>query len=236
MNKKRDCGYWVTRKFTWKVSAAVMFALNLTLQGTALAQNANDRAGDIKLWRDQCNDSDPDLRTAYVEEAIATKGTTIKRICVRLAMESSDDDVRNLGLRAAIAMLKEISFKVEIQPELQQYISDAGDDKKKLEEINNTYNMRMYQIIKNGLTFGITEATVATDRSTWFPYGSLATPSDNYQGPTSIVGDEINWVGNINLDGNYKCRLNATLGNGTQLVGELQCGSYWAFPVSAKLL
>jgi len=187
MNKKRDCGYWVTRKFTWKVSAAVMFALNLTLQGTALAQNANDRAGDIKLWRDQCNDSDPDLRTAYVEEAIATKGTTIKRICVRLAMESSDDDVRNLGLRAAIAMLKEISFKVEIQPELQQYISDAGDDKKKLE-------------------------------------------------PTSIVGDEINWVGNINLDGNYKCRLNATLGNGTQLVGELQCGSYWAFPVSAKLL
>lgn len=220
----------------FRISPVAVIVGGLMCFGSAFAQDATDRAGDIKLWRDQCNDGDPDLRTAYVEEAIETKGTTVKRICVRLALGSSDDDVRNLGLRAAIAMQKEFTFKVEMPPELKLALSKAGDDQKKLEDLNSSYEMRAYQIIKNGLTFSITEAEVATDRSVWFPYGGLSAPHNNFKGPATIVGDEVTWVGNADLGYGYKCQLSAKLGNGAELVGKLQCNTFRAFPVSAKLL
>lgn len=204
--------------------------------GAAVAQDATDRAGDIKLWREQCNDADPDLRTAYVEQAIETKGTTIKRICVRLALESSDDDVRNLGLRAAIAMQKDLMFQTEMPADLATAVSRAGDDKKELQDIERSDDMEIYQVIKNGLAFSVREAQVATDRSTWHPYGSLATPNDNYKGPASIVGDSLNWVGSAYLADGYTCRLSTSVVNGAMLQGTLQCDSLMAFPVTARLL
>lgn len=236
MNNESAVGIRPFVKRSPGVPVALLAVTALLFSSATLSQDATDRAGDIKLWRSQCNDADPDLRTAYVEEAIETKGTTIKRICVRLAMESSDDDVRNLGLRAAIAMQRELRFKVEMPPELSDALSKARDDQGKLNDIDKTAEMRIYQIIKSGLTFGITDAEVATDRSVWFPYGSLSTPNDNYKGPASIVGDEITWVGNAYFASGSVCRLTGRLDNGARLVGELQCDSHSAFPVSARLL
>lgn len=221
----------VSRRLTLALALMAIAATNL-----GYAQDAKDRAGEIKQWREYCNDPDPDLRTAYVEEAIETKGTIIKRICVRLALESTDDDVRNLGLRAAIAMQEELMFQVEMPAELATSLSKAGNDKAKLQTIERSDAMEVYQVIKNGLAFAISDAEVTTDRSTWRPYGKLATPNDNYQGPASIVGDSISWIGNAYLTSGLTCRLTAEVANGGVLQGALQCDSMMAFPISAKLL
>ena len=211
--------------------------LSLLIQFPAFAQTANDRAGDIKLWRQQCNDSDPDLRTAYIEEAIETKGVTIKRICIRQALESTDDDVRNLGLRAAIAMINELTFKVEMSEGLQQALKDAENDDEKYAAVQKSYPMLIYNSIKNGITFQIDNASISDGRSVWLPYGKLSATSEKYSGITTVIGDELAWAGSANVGyGNgYKCQLAATLGNEPQLEGTLQCGD-WIFPVAAKLL
>lgn len=210
--------------------------VSLLLPLTGLTQTASDRAGDIKLWRQQCNDRDPDLRTAYVEEAIETKGVSIQRICIRLALESSDDDVRNLGLRAAITMIQELTFKVEMPEELQQASKDAEDDDEKTAALNSSYHMRIHSSLKNGLTFKIDNASISNARSEWLPYGDSATPNASYTGIATVIGDELAWVGNALLaSSNFKCQLATRLGSVPQLEGTLQCGD-WVYPVTAKLL
>ena len=88
-------------------------------------ENADERAGQLKTWRQQCADPDVDLRSAYIEAAIASKDVVVVRICVRLALESNDADIRNLGLRAAIASISQLTFAVTIPPELAQAYEDA---------------------------------------------------------------------------------------------------------------
>ncbi|MEW7009646.1 hypothetical protein [Lentilitoribacter sp. EG35] len=84
----------------------------------AFSQSAEERAGELKNWREQCNHPDPDLRLAYLEAALETNDASINRICVRLALKSDNADLRNLGLRAAIASFDQITFEVDMPLEL----------------------------------------------------------------------------------------------------------------------
>lgn len=212
-----------------------VFALSLLLAGAASAQQAEDRAGELKSWREQCNDPDPDLRLAYVEKAVASGDAAVQRICIRLALESDNADIRNLGLRAAVAMQQQIRFDVAIPPQLAAALKSASGSEKKMAEIDRWYVMRSWRTMENGLVFAIDGAEVGSSSSVWFPLAGLSDSSNNYKGKATIVGTTLNWLGRVNLTPDV-CTLDAQLKAGAELAGMFHCGDNWSFPVSARLL
>lgn len=216
-------------------SFAMAMVVLVTTPGLGVTQEATNRAGELKLWRDQCNDPDPDLRLAYVEKAVDGGDVSVKRICIRLALESDNADIRNLGLRAAISSVPSLTFAVQIPEELQKALSGAGDNEKKQAEIARWYVSQDFTRLKNGLVFEIDGATVSRGESVWYPLASLSQRNDNYRGKTAIVGSELNWTGRASL-AQTECSLSAKLTADNTLSGTFQCGIEPAFPVSAKLL
>ncbi|MDD4702166.1 MAG: hypothetical protein PHI96_08095, partial [Desulfovibrio sp.] len=98
---------------------------------TALGADAQDRAGELQTWREQCADPDPDLRLAYLENAIANGDVSVLRICIRLALQSDNADIRNLGLRAAITATPRITFMPTMPKALEQAYKRTGDNEQK---------------------------------------------------------------------------------------------------------
>lgn len=209
--------------------------LSLAFVAPAAAQQAQDRAGELKSWREQCNDPDPDLRLAYVEQAIAGSDAAVQRVCVRLALESDNADIRNLGLRAALASLPQIRFSVEMPPQLAAAIKAAGDNEKKTAEINRWYVMQAWTLLRNGLVFEIEGAQATSNNSVWYPLVNQSEPYQNIKGKTTIVGSKLNWLGRASLP-QQECTLVTELREGAELAGTFQCGDSWPFTISAKLL
>lgn len=201
----------------------------------ANAQTATDRAGELKVWREQCSDPDTDLRIAYIEAALETKDTSIVRICVRQSLESDDSDTRNLGLRAAMASMDHIRFEVEVPAVLAEALEDAGDNEKKLNEISKWFIARDWQVLKTGLAFDIDKADLSRGTSEWFPLANQNARNERYSGKLSITGDRVSWVGAAYL-ANSDCNLTARLVAGPALEGEWLCARGEPFKVRADLL
>ena len=199
------------------------------------AQTAEDRAGELKAWREQCSDPDADLRLAYLEAALETADVSIIRICVRQSLESDNADIRNLGLRAAIASIDQLAFEVEIPPALDKALKAADDDDDKLDEIYGWYVYRDWLLLKTGLVITVDDAELATGKSVWYPMVNRTEPSESYSGKATIIGDKVTWVGSASLNRN-DCRLSLSLAAGPVLEGELQCSDITPFHVTAKLL
>jgi hypothetical protein len=211
------------------------FVLLAALSSEAAGQSATERAGSLKVWREQCNDPDIDLRIAYVEQAIESGDVTIQRICARLALESDDADIRNLGLRAAIASLSQISFDVEMPSELAAAYRDAGDDEKEINEIDGWYLARDYAHLRTGLVFLVERADVNLGTSKWYPLVALTGKDDRRVGNATIIGSDLTWIGSARLSAEA-CKLDVQLEPGSMLVGTFQCERLSPFPVRAKVL
>ena len=220
-----------------KVLAAMLLATTgpAALASAASAQQAQDRAGALKAWREQCNDPDPDLRQAYVQEAIASGDVAVQRICVRLALESDNADIRNLGLRAAIASTPRIFFTVTMPPWLEEEYKKAGTNEKRLKEMSNWYVVKDNNSLKNGLSFEVDGIDVTSSTSNWYPLVSLTERNDRYKGTAVITGSSITWHGSAALS-RHDCSMTLQVGSGAEISGTLQCADLPAFPVSAKLL
>lgn len=217
----------------FKLATAGLVAM--AIGSVAHAESAEERAGELKMWRQQCADSDVDLRTAYIEKAIASEDVAIIRICVRLALESSDADIRNLGLRAAIASISQLTFAATMPPQLAQAYEEAGDDERALQKVEGYYITRIFRTIKNGLVFEIKKADVTAGTSIWYPLAGLAQASDRYKGQATVIGDRVSWVGSADLSGG-DCSFQVELTEGAILTGQFQCNDYWKVPISAPLL
>jgi len=219
----------IARKIVLVVAAALLAST------AAQAQTASDRAGELKVWREQCSDPDTDLRIAYIEAALDTKDTSIIRICARQSLESDDSDTRNLGLRAALASMEQIHFQVEMPALLASALDEAGDDEDKLKEIDRWYIKRDWQGMQTGLVFEIDKADLTKGTAVWYPLVNRSARYDRNVGKIAIVGDAVTWVGAANL-ANSDCTLTATLVAGPALQGEFLCSQGEPFPVTAKLL
>lgn len=215
-------------------TSILTLAMVLAATGTQ-AQTAADRAGELKVWREQCSDPDPDLRLAYIEAAIGTKDTAVIRICARQSLESDDSDTRNLGLRAALASMDQIRFEVEMPELLADALADADDDEKKLAEIERWYIKRDWQGLQGGLVFEIDKADMIKGSAVWFPMVNRSARYDRHTGKVAITGDTVTWVGAANL-ATGDCTLTASLVPGPALEGEFLCVQGEPFPVTAKLL
>lgn len=201
----------------------------------AHAETAEDRAGELKTWREQCSDPDADLRLAYLEAALETEDTSIIRLCVRQSLESDNADIRNLGLRAAIASIEQLAFSVEIPKVLADAYEDAGDDSDQLNKISKWYVARDWLSLKTGLVVEIAKADINKGTSVWSPLVNLTRASDNYTGKATIIGDAVTWVGSAYLQRD-DCRMALSLRPGPTLEGDLQCGDVTPFHIVANLL
>lgn len=218
----------------------LLFALAIVVGPSTLVQaqatNPQERAGELVQWREHCNDPDPDLRLAYIENAISTNDVSIKRICVRLAAESDNADIRNLGLRAAIASLNQITFSVEMPRLLQDALKKAGN-REGLNDgrLNSIYDR--YEIVKNGIPMVVVDAAVPSSTSIWYPLTDRDKKDDRFKGTATIRGDQILWVGSIALGGgsSSEATINVKLERGGELKGFFQYHDSPLFPVSAKL-
>jgi len=210
-------------------------AIAIATPATALAQTAADRAGELKLWRDKCSEPDTDSRMAYIEDAIASNDIAAIRICTRLALSSNDADIRNTGLRAAIAAAGRITFDVEYPPFLKKAYEKAGDDEAKRREVRNYYIARDFPQIENGLIFEIQNATATSSSSVWYAMVSRSEPNNNYKGPATIRGDKLTWSGNA-FNGKIHCTLSTKLFPGNILKGKFQCGNRGSYKISVNLL
>lgn len=214
---------------------SLLIAATLLAATGAHAQTAADRAGELKVWRQQCSDPDTDLRIAYIEAALETKDTSIIRICARQSLESDDSDTRNLGLRAALASMEQIRFEVQMPELLASALEEAGDDEDKLSEIGRWYIRKDWQGLQTGLVFEIDKADMTKGTAVWYPLVNRSERYDRNVGKVAITGDAVTWVGAANLS-TGDCTLTATLVAGPALEGEFLCSQGEPFPVTAKLL
>ena len=220
---------------TWLVRAVTIAVLLLIIPPTAYAQTASDRAGELKQWRERCSEYDVDVRTAYIEEAIAGADTSIIRICSRLALEADDADIRNLGLRAALASMDRLQFDVEIPEVLEAALKSAGSDRKKLDEIARWYIAQDWNVLQSGLIFEIGETDIIKGTAVLFAMPRQARRQDSYSGTSSIVGSRLLWIGRAGL-AIADCKIDVTLQPGAELSGILHCGNLEPFSIRAKLL
>ena len=205
----------------------------------ALAQAVRERVEQIKIWRQQCNEPDIDLRMAYVEEAIKSDDKILQRICLRQSLESDNADIRNLGLRAAMASLSQITFKVEMPQQLKEEYEKAGKDEKKLSKVSKIPLNGLYQHIRSGLSFVIKDAVGSKGTSTWHSLVGLTKPDDVHKGETTIIGENLTWTGSVahpNPSYHVPCKLNAHITAGAILKGEFQCYDWRSIPIEANLL
>ncbi len=200
------------------------------------AADAKARAAELATWRDQCNDPDPDLQLAYIESAIATKDISIQRICLGKALESDNENVRNIGLRAAIASMQHLTFTVELPNELAAEYKNSANDPEKLEKFFNSDPGEVFSPLRNGLLIDIVDASMTTGKSTWHPLAGLNKSSSNYQGVAIVEGSKISWVGSICISNGNHSSIIVHLEPGGILKGFLQCEGLQPFPITAKLL
>jgi hypothetical protein len=197
--------------------------------------NPNARAAEIKSWRDQCNDPDYDLRLAYLEQALKTKDVTIERLCIKAALESDNAEVKNLGLRAAIASTDKIYLSASMPEKVEKELTLSGNNEDKIKKVHELWEYRLYQWIKEGFSFNIQSASIAKGESEWYPLVKNSTPHDKTT-KANIVGKQIKWSGVMDFDRDMGCDLVLELSPGALLVGKLQCADLAPFPVTAKLL
>ncbi|MBN9023161.1 MAG: hypothetical protein J0H08_13925 [Rhizobiales bacterium] len=210
-------------------------ALMLATIATAGAQSAADRAGELKQWRERCADYDVDMRLAYIEQAIAEGDASVIRICSRLALESDDADIRNLGLRAALASMGRLQFDVTIPEVLESALKAAGGDRKKLDEISRWYVSRDWEVLQSGLVFEISEANITEGTLVLYAMPRLTKRSESYSGTATITGSRLVWVGSAYL-AQEDCKIDVSLEPGAQLAGTLHCGKNVPFAIRGSLL
>lgn len=215
--------------------AAAFLAL-LCASAPAVAETAEERAASLKQWRTNCADPDPVLRLAYMDQAIATEDTSILRICLREALESDDADVRNLGLRAAVASMERIVFETRMPLQLEAELAAAKGQDRRIAELNSSRIADVYQRVKTGMAFQIEGANSSMTSSVWHSLVGLTEPNNKYSGSATIVGSKLSWQGNIRFSVAYNCVLSVSLVPGSRLDGELMCQDFWPIPVSAPLL
>lgn len=226
-----------------RILAMVISGLGIAL--TSAAETPEDRIGKIKQWKSDCAEEDADLRLAYVEAAIATEDPAIMRICNRLALQSDNADIRNLGLRASLASMEQIVFTPAMPDTLKKVAEKADADEATKAAIlscgdNTSPDYKIWHSISTGIPFVIEEGKVNDSSFKWTALVNTAKTYDDYSGNAIIVGSNLSWTGqfySINKCSghSHKCSISTSLSESGKLDGTLQCAVGGSFEISADL-
>jgi hypothetical protein len=206
-------------RFGTKICAVALVVAASTAQAQS---NASSIAATMQSWRDACGDPNPDLALGYLIEAVATNSIDVRKACLRQVLASDNVDLRSSALRVTIASLPIIRFRMAEQDATVQV---------------NSSDMRLRQAIVTGLVFQAANGSAETGTATWYPLVSNPTPSEELKGTVTVLGPGVIWAGRLQY-ANIRddCKLTAELGADTLLEGHFQCGTGYAFGISANLL
>lgn len=215
-----------------------VFGAEAQLPGADIQPAVQARAASLQTWREQCSDPDPDLRLAYVESAIASKDASVQRICIRLALQSDNADIRNLGLRAAIAAIPQITFMPTMPKSLEAELRKGADDDNFMSKVKNSSPSRLYDATQNGLKMCSDNAEVGKNTFLWNTLAANVDLRKDYYFKATIIGSKINWSGYVAIpDGNpLICTVNVALTREGKLAGKLSCNGTPPMDIIADLL
>lgn len=198
----------------------------------AAAASPADRVEELKQWKAKCSDADVDVRMAYVEAAIASEDATVARVCTRLAIENDNADVRNLGLRAAIALTDQVTFAVSPPAAYAAALEAAGDDESAVDAVKDEFKQstRYWTTLRGGIPFTVKKSSVADPTSQWF--ATVGNGREDAAQGAAVVGDTVSWSGRVS---NTQCVLTTKLDEEARLVGTVACANDLPYPVAARI-
>jgi hypothetical protein len=110
-------------------------ALTWAQSGTKPSIPAQSRREELAKLQEMLSDPDPNARLAYLEEIVKTDDVTKIQSALRIVFQSDDQHMRALAVRAYIASFKELTFDLQLQPEIQRQYDDAQADPAKGKEL-----------------------------------------------------------------------------------------------------
>lgn len=186
----------------------------------SLAQsNAGTIAATLQSWRDACSDPNPDLALGYLIDAVATNSTDVRKTCLRQVLLSDNVDLQNAAMRVVMTSIPVVRFRM------------TEEIKSRNGRINH-----VVQSIRAGLLFYSKDGDQTLGTATWQPIVDTPRPVETATGTMTVFGSDVHWVGTANYLGNdFACSLQATLTEGTRIVGSFICESADAIPIEASL-
>ncbi|KCZ94196.1 hypothetical protein [Hyphomonas johnsonii] len=216
---------------------AIGLAAAILVAPFASAQSAAERAAALKQWKADCSQEDPDLRLAYIEDAIVNQGATVARLCARQALESSDPDTRALGLRAALAMTEVLSLPFDMPIEYQTALAEAqkqGQDE--VDAVNRKWSNALSLRKNLGGSFGFQQYRVSIESNTteWLTKTYRGNFDKDEKSKITSTADS------VRIEGTYGCcdpvAIDLRLGAGGVLSGTGMLDGIGPFPIVAEIL
>lgn len=198
---------------------AVCLAIVLVPAQAQAQTNAGTMASELQNWRDACSDPNPDLALGHLIDAVSTNSTDVRKACLRQVLLSDNADLQNAAMRVLMTNLPVVRFRVT-------------------EEIRsgNSRINHVIQSIRTGLLFYSSDGDHAAGTAAWMPLIDTPRPVETATGTMTIFGSDVHWVGTANYHGkDYPCSLQASLAEGTRIIGSFMCESSVAIPVEASL-
>nr|WP_321441487.1 hypothetical protein [uncultured Hyphomonas sp.] len=209
----------------------------LMLSPCAFAQGAAERAAALKQWKADCSQDDPELRLAYVEDAVVNQGATVARLCVREALKSDDPDARALGLRAALAMTEVLSFPFDMPVEYQKALAAAKEEgPDEVEALDVSWRSTIKQHNELGGSFSFKQYKVSVEDTTtdWMTKNGYGKFGKDHQAKITTTADS------IRIEGTYGCcdpvAIDLRLGPGGMLTGSGMVDGLGPYPIVAEIL
>lgn len=220
----------------------VLAGCALLITTPAFAQSATERAAAIKEWRANCSDPDPDLLVAYIEGAIESADRTIIRTCLKQALLSENEDVRNTALRGALAANDTLVLRWDMPKTYYIDIEKADGDAEAINKLNRyAWSDHLNDTKRtNGQMSFIANSVAASDKnSKWYTIWANTKRSDSHFVDVNVTGSSLNGQGRLAFgdsnSGFEDFTINLKLSEAGKLDGTGQIGNSSNFQVSIDL-
>jgi hypothetical protein len=221
-----------------KTLITTLSAAGLILVGAAQAQSPQERIAEMREWRANCNDPDPDFRLAYLEAAIATGDASVARVCISAALASDDADMRDLGLRGALGLADRLTVEFEMPEAYVQGMAGAStdDDRRQLASSYSNY-LYYWGRIQGRLTLVKIAHDITDSDSTWIALDEDGRISENHILSAVVRGDRLAVTGQTDIGTAGGMTLDLAVQPDGTMRGTLALGRSGAiFNASAELL
>lgn len=174
--------------------------------------------------QEMLSDPDPNARLANMEEIVRSADTTRLQLALKIVFHSDDQNMRALGVRAYIANLNELTFDIQLPPEVQRQYDDAQGDGDKMSAL-----VKQHPYVDPLATVGLRMRLLFSKYEMTKNTGVLADPRMNaIPGSFSISGDKVTGNFSARFYGGRACSLTFRPNADMHLKGDLICeGPYF---------
>jgi hypothetical protein len=221
----------------WTAMALALVAFAIGAPPTQ-AQSAAERREALAQISEKLNDPDPFMRLAHMEEIVASGRAADTQIAVKMALSSSDPELRSMGLRAYMSSISELRLEMSLPPEVDKAVKDAKGDERTEQKVRraNRGVFSYYNGLSQRLNIGIEDAEFASGRFQVFTKSNLTRRDDRYAGSGSVTGDRVVFDTRVRIGSQIRtCSVELGLAEGLSLAGEMSCQSSSPIPLSTRI-